>query len=189
MELLTENEKKCLLVVARTAVEAAVRKQPLPDLHMAQVSPRLQADGVSFVTITKQKRLRGCIGALQAYQPLILDVQEHAAAAATEDYRFHPVQENELNDLHIEVSVLTSPVLLEYADAQDLINKLRPGVDGVILQDESRRATFLPQVWEQLPEPSEFLSHLCQKMGASASLWKSHPLKVFIYQVEEFHEE
>jgi len=116
------------------------------------------------------------------------DVREHAIAAALSDYRFPSVQVSELKGIHIEVSRLTAPVALEYAGPEDLVARLRPGVDGVILRDGNRRATFLPQVWEQLPDVEEFLAHLCNKMGASPDLWRRKHLDVQIYQVEEFHE-
>ena len=132
--------------------------------------------------------LRGCIGALEAYQPLAEDVREHAVAAALNDYRFPPVQVAELNGISLEVSRLTAPVPLEYTSPEDLVAKLRPGVDGVILRDGGRRATFLPQVWEKLPDAENFLANLCHKMGASPDLWRRKHLEVLTYQVEEFHE-
>jgi AmmeMemoRadiSam system protein A len=104
------------------------------------------------------------------------------------DPRFPQVQENELTNIQIEVSRLTVPVPLEYKDAEDLLTKLRPGVDGVILRDSFRRATFLPQVWEKIPNTAEFLANLCYKMGAAPDTWKRKHLEVLVYQVDEFHE-
>jgi AmmeMemoRadiSam system protein A len=98
------------------------------------------------------------------------------------------VRENELAKIQIEVSRLTIPTPLEYKDAGELLTKLRPGVDGVILRDGFRRATFLPQVWEKIPDAASFLGNLCYKMGASPDTWKRKHLEVLIYQVEEFHE-
>ena len=154
-------------------------------LHL---TPTLQAEGAAFVTLTVHGELRGCIGALEPYQSLAEDVREHAVAAALEDYRFPQVQENELANIEIEVSRLTIPVPLEYTDAEDLLAKLRPGVDGVILRDSFRRATFLPQVWEKIPDAPGFLANLCYKMGAAPDTWKRKHLEVLVYQVEEFHE-
>ncbi|HET7143447.1 MAG TPA: AmmeMemoRadiSam system protein A, partial [Anaerolineales bacterium] len=114
--------------------------------------------------------------------------REHAVAAALEDPRFRPVSEGELIRIKLEVSRLTSPRLLEYSSSEDLLAKLRPQVHGVILKDDYRRATFLPQVWEKIPEAGEFLDQLCAKMGAQPNLWRSKKLQVFVYQVEEFHE-
>jgi AmmeMemoRadiSam system protein A len=185
---LTKEEKKTLLHIARAALESGVRRQPLPSLEDENITPTLHAEGASFVTLSMHGNLRGCIGALEPYQSLVDDVQEHAVAAALEDYRFPPVQENELANIKIEVSRLTRPVRLEYSDADDLLAKLHPREDGVILKDGFRRATFLPQVWEKIPGPDEFLDNLCYKMGASPDTWKMKHLDVLVYQVEEFHE-
>jgi AmmeMemoRadiSam system protein A len=185
---LTLEEQKILLRIAREAMECAVRREKLPPLDPSNLSPSLREQGASFVTLTIHGQLRGCIGALEAYQPLVEDVREHAVAAALEDPRFPQVREDELSGIQVEVSRLTRPVPLEYKDADDLLSRLRPQVDGVILKDGFRRATFLPQVWEKIPDPSDFLDNLCYKMGASPSHWKTKHLDVFIYQVEEFHE-
>jgi AmmeMemoRadiSam system protein A len=181
-------EKQALLKLARQSLEAGVRGAALPALDPAEMTPALRAQGAAFVTLTVHGELRGCIGALEPYQSLAEDVREHAVAAALEDYRFPQVQENELANIEIEVSRLTIPVPLEYKDAADLIAKLRPGVDGVILRDSFRRATFLPQVWEKIPDPAGFLANLCYKMGAAPETWKRKHLEVLVYQVEEFHE-
>ncbi len=186
---LTSQEKEILLKIARESLEAKLRGEKLPPLNApAQQTPHLQAEGATFVTLTINGKLRGCIGTLQAYQPLAKDVREHALDAALNDYRFPQVQLEELDSIQIEISRLSAPVPLEYADAEDLLAKLRPNVDGVVLRDGSRRATFLPQVWEQLPNARDFLSHLCQKMGARPDLWQHKKLDVLIYQVEEFSE-
>ncbi len=185
---LTFEEKQMLLRMAREAIEHAVRGEKLPPLDEASLTPLLRADGASFVTLTERGKLRGCIGALEPYQPLAQDVREHAVAAALEDPRFPPVREDELNGIRIEVSRLTRPVPIEYSDADDLLSKLRPHVDGVVLRDGFHRATFLPQVWEKIPDRAEFLDQLCYKMGAKGNLWRANRPEVFIYQVEEFHE-
>ncbi len=185
---LTPVEKQTLLCLAREALEAGVRQKALPPLDPASLTTTLRADGAAFVTLTVRGNLRGCIGALEPYQPLAEDVREHAVAAALEDYRFPPVQEHELPQIEIEVSRLTVPVPLEYSGPDDLLAKLRPGVDGVLLRDGMRRATFLPQVWEKIPNKAEFLDNLCHKMGAAPDTWRRKHLQVSIYQVEEFHE-
>jgi hypothetical protein len=188
MSALTESEKTTLLELARSALETGVRGKTLTPLDLTALTPALRAEGASFITLTTHGELRGCIGALEPYQPLAEDVREHAVAAALSDYRFPQVTPAELDRIEIEVSRLTIPVPLEYQDAADLIAKLRPGVDGVILRDGSRRATFLPQVWEKIPDAAGFLSQLCAKMGASTNLWKTRKIEVLIYQVEEFKE-
>jgi AmmeMemoRadiSam system protein A len=185
---LTDEEKQTLLRLARQAIEQAVRGRGLSPADPACLTPRLRAPGVTFVTLTIAGELRGCVGALDAYQPLFEDVREHAVGSALQDFRFAPLREDELGGVQIEVSRLTAPVPLEYGSAQDLLVKLRPHVDGVILRDGPRRATFLPQVWSKLPDPAAFLDNLCAKMGAAPDLWRHKPLGVQIYQVEEFHE-
>lgn len=185
---LSDTEKQTLLHLAREAMENNVRGKKLPTLHINSLTPRLLEIGASFVTLTINGNLRGCIGALEAYQPLAEDVREHAVAAALEDPRFRPVEESELNKIRIEVSRLTAPHPLEYSSSRDLCEKLRPHVDGVILKNDARRATFLPQVWDQIPNPTDFLDHLCSKMGSSSDLWRKKRLQVYIYQVEEFYE-
>lgn len=185
---LTDGEKQTLLHLAREAMEYAVKGKASPPLDMQSLTPALCKNGASFVTLTIHGELRGCIGALEAHQPLAEDVREHAVAAALEDPRFRPVVESELSRIRLEVSRLTAPYLLEYSSSEDLLKKLRPHVDGVILKDDFRRATFLPQVWEKIPDPVDFLDQLCMKMGASKKSWRDAKLRVYLYQVEEFHE-
>lgn len=187
-DALTQEEQQLLLRLAREALERGVRGETLPPLDASSLPPRLQEAGATFITLTRDGELRGCIGTLEPYQPLAEDVREHAVAAALEDPRFPPVRESELDRIQIEVSRLTRPVPLEYRDADDLLSKLRPHVDGVILRDGPRRSTFLPQVWEKIPGPAEFLENLCYKMGADPHLWRKKHLEVLVYQVEEFHE-
>ncbi|NOT05272.1 MAG: AmmeMemoRadiSam system protein A [Anaerolineales bacterium] len=185
---LTDGEKQILLRLAREAMEHAVKRKKLPVLDVNSLTPQLRENGASFVTITINDNLRGCIGALEAYQSLAEDVREHAIAAALKDPRFPPVVESELNRIQLEVSSLTAPRLLEYSSGEELLVKLNPHVDGVILKDGRRRATFLPQVWQKIPNAADFLDHLCDKMGARKNLWRDTKLEVFTYQVEEFHE-
>ena len=187
-EPLTDDEKRILLKLSRQTIELATRYHPLPELVLNEYSAQLQEEGASFVTLTEKGELRGCIGALEPYQPLVQDVCEHAAAAAMDDYRFTPVSPDEVSHLIIEISRLTIPQPLLYQQPTELLASLKPNVDGVILRDGMQRATFLPQVWEKLPDPAAFLSHLCQKMGAPSSLWQRKIIQVFTYQVEEFQE-
>jgi AmmeMemoRadiSam system protein A len=188
LEPLVEIQQAILLKIARDAIQKAANEQPLPKIDSKSLPSALVENGASFVTLTKNGRLRGCIGTLEAYQPLAVDVQEHAVAAALEDPRFPKVQSSELQEIRIEVSVLTPKVPLSYSSPEDLLQKLQPGIDGVVIQDGFRRATFLPQVWDQLPDPKQFLSHLCKKMGSPADLWQQKAINVSIYHVQEFHE-
>lgn len=185
---LTPDERQILLRLAREAIEAAVRGQKLPPLDLDSLPAALKENGASFVTLTHNGELRGCVGALEPYQPLAEDVREHAIAAALEDYRFFPLQPEELPGIEIEISRLSLPEDLDYETPAHLLKRLRPGIDGVTLFDGWRKATFLPQVWEKLPDPADFLDHLCDKMGAPPNLWRRKKLRVQTYQVEEFHE-
>ena len=186
---LTPEEQKTLIHLAREAIECGVKGEKLPPLDPASLSFHLREQGASFITLTVRGQLRGFIGALEPYQPLADDVREHAVAAALEDPRFPPVQLNELNGIKIEVSRLTRPIPLDYEDAEDLLSKLHPNVDGVILRDVTgRRATFLPQVWEKIRNPADFMDNLCHKMGVSHHSWRDRHFDVLTYQVEEFHE-
>lgn len=186
--LLNEDERRLLLQIARRALEASVCDQSLPPLDWSSLPDRFREPGATFVTLTRQGQLRGCIGTLEAHLPLAEDVCAHTQAAALEDYRFLQVRREELPEIMIEISRLTSPQPLAYEGPEDLISKLRPGIDGVVLRDGFRRATFLPQVWEKITDPDLFLSHLCQKMGVAPNAWRKKKLEVFTYQVEEFHE-
>jgi AmmeMemoRadiSam system protein A len=183
------ESKNRLLRIARESIEAALNHRPEDRLVLPSLPAELQSEGACFVTLTLDGELRGCIGSLEASQPLALDVQEHAVDAAFHDFRFPPLTESELAGLHIEISVLSAPLPLTYQNAEDLPGLLHPGVDGVILARGLRRATFLPQVWEKVPEPSTFLDMLCEKMGFEYDLWRRQKLDVFTYQVECFEEE
>lgn len=187
---LSPEEGKWLLRLAREAIDHAVRGKRPPTINWERLPPRLREPGTTFVTLYEQGDLRGCIGGLEPRWPLAEDVRYHAIAAALEDPRFPPVAPEEVPNLEIEVSVLTPLQPLEYHTPEDLVQKLRPGVDGVLLEDPEtgRRATFLPQVWEKLPDPAVFLSHLCLKAGLSPDAWLNKPLRVWTYQVQEFRE-
>ena len=142
----------------------------------------------TFVTLEINGQLRGCIGSLIATRSLADDVRQNAENAAFHDPRFSPVTLDEMNRIQIEVSVLTPPTPLTYTDSDDLIAKLHPRVDGVIIQKGMASATFLPQVWDQLPRPADFLTHLCLKAGLDGYAWREPLLKVSTYQVQYFKE-
>ena len=186
---LSIDERKILLRLARETIETNLIGNSSKSIDLSEFPDKLRNNGASFVTLTKYGQLRGCIGTLEAYQPLAQDVQDHAIAAAFEDFRFPSVQLDELSEIKIEISRLSTPVLLDYDSTEVLLRKIRPGVDGIVLVYEGRKATFLPQVWEKLPNPSVFLDHLCQKMGLPPDSWRYRKLTVLLYQVEEFSEE
>ena len=185
---LTAEEGQWLLRLAREALESGVRGQPLPPVP-DEIPQRLWEKGAAFVTLREKAngRLRGCIGSIIATRPLVEDVRAHAIDAALHDPRFPPVTPAELPGLALEVSYLTPMQPLAYRTPQELLSRLRPGVDGVLLRDGWRQATFLPQVWHSLPQPEAFLTHLCLKMGAEPTCWQ-RPLEVFTYQVQAFQE-
>jgi AmmeMemoRadiSam system protein A len=186
---LSSQDRQALLALAREAITRAAHDQRPPAIDASVLSKDLRRDGASFVTLTKHGQLRGCIGSLEARRSLALDVRENAVAAAFSDPRFPPVRPEELDDLHVEVSVLSSPQPLSYNGPDDLIAKLRPGVDGVVIERGWNRATFLPQVWEKLPAPHEFLEHLCLKAYLPSDSYHRPDLHVYTYQVEKFEEE
>ncbi len=189
IDALNNKDKQKLLELARQALIRGICGEQVPPLDLAQLPESLRQPGATFVTLTRKGELRGCVGALEAYQPLAEDVYEHALAAAVQDYRFPPVSPPEVAELEIEISRLTPSQPVEFQDWMDLLSRLRPNIDGVILVDGMRRATFLPQVWEKLPDPADFMDHLCLKMGVNADLWRYKMMKVYTYQVEEFKEE
>ncbi len=156
-----------LLTIARDAIAhhlgGSVRQQG--------IEPWMKEPGASFVTLTQQGKLRGCIGSLEAHRPLVEDVRANAIAAATHDPRFVPLSVHELVHTRIEVSLLSQTEDMAFSSEQDALAKLRPGVDGIVLEYGHARGTFLPQVWESLPGPEEFLSHLKRKAGLPAGFW------------------
>lgn len=148
-------------------------------------NPILKEDGASFITLTQDGKLRGCIGSLEAKRPLIEDIISNAKSAAFRDPRFNKLTREELHVTKIEVSILTKPEPLEYLDVEDLKNKIKPNIDGVILKLKSNQATFLPQVWEELPEFEVFFGHLLSKAGLPMDSFKHHP-EICVYQVKKF---
>ncbi len=138
----------------------------------------------SFVTLTLDDRLRGCIGSLLPQRKLLDDITNNAKAAAFQDYRFQPLSKQEFECVEIEISLLTLPKVLIYDSIEELKEKIRPGIDGVILKKDHNKATFLPQVWEQLPSFELFFEHLCQKAGLCSDCLKQVP-EIQIYQVEK----
>jgi uncharacterized protein len=177
-----------LLILARQVIEDVAYNRPVEKLKLKDLPTHLQQDGASFVTITKHGELRGCMGTVEPQQPLAEDIRQHAISAAYNDPRFPPLQIDELDDINIGISCLTSIQPVEYSSAEDLLSALRPGIDGVLIRSGNLRATFLPQVWEKIPDAESFLSLLCQKMGVSPDNWRTNKLEVYVYQVEEFQE-
>jgi AmmeMemoRadiSam system protein A len=147
--------------------------------------PRLAAKGAVFVTLLKDGELRGCVGSLDARRPLVEDVAAHAWDAAFSDDRFAPLRPEELAELSMQICMLVPPETLDVHSDEELAAALRPGIDGVILEEGHRRATFLPSVWSQIPDPARFVHFLKRKGGWPDRYW-SPALRVWRYEVEEF---
>jgi AmmeMemoRadiSam system protein A len=180
-----------LIALAKASILAALHQPYDMNLSKAlEAYPVLKREGAAFVTLTKgkERRLRGCIGSLEAWRPLYKDVISNARSAALEDERFAPLTKEELPEIRIEVSVLTEPEEIRYTDPEDLKRKIKPGRDGVILRHWFHRATYLPQVWEQLQTFNAFFSSLCEKAGLSPDCLKDHPT-IKVYQVKKYREE
>jgi AmmeMemoRadiSam system protein A len=190
---LSPEEGQCLVRLARATIAERLKHPMTGDDHRA-MQAELQAPvfasrcGV-FVTLKIKGVLRGCIGSLTSSEPLAENIRHNAINAAFRDPRFPPLTPEELAQVVIEVSVLTPPEPLSYSGADDLLSRLRPGIDGVIIRKNNASATFLPQVWKQLPRRQDFLSHLCLKAGLAAQAWREEDLQVEIYQVQYFEEE
>ena len=188
-ECLTEADKKLLLDLARGSLEAAVTNSPAPDPAAHVLSPALTQPRACFVTLTKKGALRGCLGQLTPQSPLGQAVIEVAAKAALYDPRFPAMQPDELEQVQIEISVLTDPEPLHFVSPEDLLDKLHPLEHGVILRIGDRVGTFLPQVWEKVPDKIQFLDLLAAKTGSPASAWRGPGVEVSVYRVETFHED
>lgn len=182
---LSEMHRGVLLKVAGRSIEHGLEQgAPLP-IAAGDYPAELQALRASFITLMREGNLRGCIGHLEAQMPLVEDVAETAYSAAFHDPRFSPLSSGELEGLVIHISVLTPAEPLTFESEEDLIRKIRPSIDGLILVDGTHRGTFLPSVWESLPDARNFLRHLKQKAGLPCDYW-SESLEVHRYQTESF---
>ncbi len=188
---LSEKMGEILLRIARRAIRqrlSGAAESP-EDTDACQGTDLADLRGSCFVTLTLEGVLRGCIGSFRRDEPLCHSVHENALNAAFSDPRFPPLRADELEGVRIEVSVLSPPVRLAYGEPGELPGRLSPGEDGVVLRKGLAQATFLPQVWKQLPRTEEFLSHLCLKAGLGADAWKKGTLEVETYRVQSFEEE
>jgi len=192
-----KNEhQRLLLEIARDAIFQTLERHhaAFPNLGKKQQAetqflpslgniPELKEERATFVTLTINGSLRGCIGMLEACRPLAEDIAENAVSAAFRDPRFPPLSRDEFDDLKISISVLSPPEEMTFSSEADLLAQIRPGIDGLILQEGGRRGTFLPSVWEELPETELFFEHLKMKAGLPAGYW-SDTLRVFRYTAE-----
>ncbi len=185
---LSPAEGETLLQIARRSLEEAIGhgREWLPDL--AELPPRLQEPGASFVTLHTDGQLHGCIGTVIPVRPLALDVAANAVSAALHDPRFPPLTPAELSHTAIEVSVLGPMQRIQYKTLQELKDKIRPGIDGVLVKHGWHRGLLLPQVWEQIPSPAEFLAHVALKAGLSFEVYLQPDTEVYVFQVQSFEQ-
>ena len=168
---ISTDDSRTLLSTAKQSIEYGLQHKAAMPVNLNDYSELLQSQAACFVTLNLNQQLRGCIGTLEAYRALITDVSEHAFDAAFRDPRFSPLTAQELPLLEIHISILTPSEVMNISSEQDLIDQLQPGIDGLIIDDGIHRATFLPSVWEQLPEAKDFLNHLKRKAGMDANHW------------------
>ncbi|WP_283744448.1 AmmeMemoRadiSam system protein A [Sideroxydans sp. CL21] len=181
--MIDSNRGRVLLDLARGAISEALGEASSP----VSQEQWLNEKGATFVTLTQNGELRGCIGTLQAHRPLGEDVRQNALAAAFRDPRFKPLGRDELPVTRCEVSLLSAAETMKFSDEHDVLAQLRPGIDGVIFEYGSYRSTFLPQVWEQLPEPRDFMAHLKRKAGLPDNFWAPE-IKLSRYTVSKWRE-
>lgn len=177
----TKTDQESLLQVAHDAISHGLRNRAPGTIELATYSNTLQKRAASFVTLKISGSLRGCIGTLQAIRPMVEDVNENAYAAAFRDPRFLPLSDQELSELEICISILTSPEPMNFHSEHDLLEQLRAGIDGLILEEGHHRGTFLPTVWESLPDPRNFFRQLKVKAGLHPDHW-STSLRIFRYE-------
>ncbi len=163
--------KQVLLNTARHSIQYGLVYQQAPQLELAQYSKEACANGASFVTLKEGNQLRGCIGTLEAFQPLIQDVAENTFKAAFQDPRFPPVSSLEEPLLHISISLLSAPQKMQIESEDDLLTQISPGKDGITLCYKTHRSTYLPSVWDQLPKSDDFINQLKIKAGLPANFW------------------
>ena len=188
---LTEEQGKALLWLARETIGRQLgleAREPEAGIAARLQDAALQRKRGTFVTLKEHGSLRGCIGCLAATDSIVEGVKRNALHAAFGDSRFCPVGKDELAAIEVEISILTEPAPLVYANAEELLRTLQAGIDGVIIRKGGQSATFLPQVWEQMPRPENFLDCLCRKGGLPADAWRSGDLEVFTYRVQYFEE-
>jgi uncharacterized protein len=172
-----------LLDLGLNSIRHGIQSGQVLPVDTATFDPALKVHRASFVTLLKNGDLRGCIGSLRATRPLALDIVRNAYAAAFHDPRFEKVSATEFHALHIHISILSEPEALTFSSESELVDQLRPGIDGLIIEDRNRRGTFLPSVWESIPEPRNFLNQLKRKAGLPENHWSEH-IRVARYSTE-----
>lgn len=182
---LNEQEREVLRQIAHDSIRHGLEEGVALGISLERYPSSLRTEGAVFVTLKRAGRLRGCIGSFLARRPLVEDVAENAFAAAFRDPRFAPLSHEESDQLELHISILTPPEPLAVESREALLRTLRPGLDGLLLEDPPHRSTFLPQVWEALSDPEDFLAELLLKAGLPSDHW-SETITFQRYQVEEF---
>jgi len=178
-----EDKGRILLAIARAAIAEALGQHYVAN----EDAPWLRIKAACFITLMQNDKLRGCIGTLEAHHSLLEDIKYNAKAAAFNDTRFTPVTSSELESIDIEVSLLSPMRALDFSDEQDALAQLQPGIDGVVFEFGSHRSTFLPQVWQQLPDAKDFIAQLKAKAGLSPDFW-ANEVKLSRYTVRKWKE-
>lgn len=174
-----------LINLARYSIQEYMLNKTLIDkIELYEKYPQLCDERATFVTLMLEGRLRGCMGSLLPHRRLLEDVYENAQNAAFRDFRFQPLSVEEFEKVNIEISLLSLPKIVIYESIEELKEKVKPDIHGVILQQDQNKATFLPQVWEELPSFNEFFSHLCLKAGLAEDSLKYFP-EIYTYEVEK----
>lgn len=183
------EQKRALLRVARQAIkDYLLTKKKIYPQRSDFADEEFWKEKGTFVTITIDGNLRGCIGLIMPSKPLILDIYDNAINSAFRDPRFYPLKNEEFDSIKIEISILSVPKEIHFNDYKELLDKIRPGIDGIIIRKGYYQATFLPQVWEEIPNKIAFFEFLCQKAGLNKDCYKDKSLEVQSYQVENFDE-
>lgn len=181
----SDSQQNTLLQLAHDAIRYGLDNGRPFTINTTEYDDVLTEVRACFVTLHIDRQLRGCIGSLEGNRPLVEDIAHNAFAAAFHDPRFSPLTEQEFNGVDIDISILTPPTEMTFTSEEDLLEQLRPGIDGLIIEDKGRRGTFLPSVWEQLPDKESFLQHLKLKAGLSPQHW-SETLQMSRYETESF---
>ena len=183
--MLTDKQKQQLHIIAKDSIRHGLQTGEALTIELNNYDEALQKKRATFITLHKDNQLRGCIGILEPLRPLAEDVSHNAFSAAFSDRRFPPVTTDEFDALAIHISILSTPVKMTFISEDDLVSQLRPGIDGLILEEEHHRGTFLPSVWKSIDNKQEFLNHLKQKSGLADNYWSDN-VNVYRYTVEDF---
>lgn len=182
---LAGDDRKLLLEIAAASIEHGLLHQDSLAIKLSGYAPHLREPRATFVTVRIEEELQGCIGTLRPVRPLAADIARNAHTAAHEDPRGRVLSAADLKSLHIHISLLGKPEPIEFDSQEDLLAKVRPGVDGLILEENGRCGTLLPSVWENLPDAREFVDHLKLKAGLPVNYW-SKQIKISRYETESF---